>query len=78
MSEDNTVLTIDTTDDECGEIDFAEMATTVRTSEESACLRDLKRRQDIAAGIAYKGALASGQTVAQAKYAAARARKETL
>ena len=77
MSEDNTVLTLDTSDD-CGEIDFAEMATTVRTSEESARLRDLKRRQDIAAGIAYNGAMASGWTIAQARGAAARARKETL
>ena len=77
MSEDNTVLTLDTSDD-CGEIDFAEMATTVRTSEESARLRDLKRRQDIAAGIAYNGAMTSGWTIAQARGAAARARKETL
>ena len=77
MSEDNTVLTLDTSDD-CGEIDFAEMATTVRTSEESARLRDLKRRQDIAAGIAYNSAMASGWTIAQARGAAARARKETL
>ena len=78
MSEDNTVLTLDTSDDDCGEIDFKDMATTVRTPEESAEVRARRSRQDAAAGIAYNGALASGQTVAQAKYAAARARKETL
>ncbi len=75
MSEDNTVLTLD---DDCGEIDFKDMATTVRTPEESAEVRARRSRQDAAAGIAYNGALASGQTVAQARGAAARARKETL
>ena len=78
MSEDNTVLTFDTSDDDCGEIDFAEMATTILAPEAAARRRDLKRRQDIAAGIAYNGAMASGWTIAQARGAAARARKETL
>ena len=78
MSEDNTVLTLDTSDDDCGEIDFKDMATTVRTPEESAEVRARRSRQDAAAGIAYNGALASGYSVAYAKHAAARARKETL
>lgn len=77
-ADDNTVLTFDTTDDDCGEIDFAEMATTVRTPEESARVRDLKRRRDIAGGIAYDGALASGQTPAQARRAAKFAREAVV
>lgn len=71
---DDTVLTLDTTDDDCGEIDFADMATTVRSAEESARVRDLRRRRDLAAGQAYNGALASGQTPAQARRAAKLAR----
>jgi len=75
MSEDNTVLTLDTSDDDCEEVDFVERRTTVRTPEESARVRDLRRRQDIAGGEAYKGALASGQTTSQARRAAKLARE---
>ena len=75
MSDDNAILILDTTDDDCEEVDFVEMRTTVRTPEESARVRDLRRRQDIAGGEAYKGALASGQTTPQARRAAKLARE---
>jgi len=59
------------------EIDFADMTTTVRTPAEAAARKALQTRQDIAAGIAYDGAMASGLGVQAAKRAAAKARRET-
>lgn len=58
-------------------IDFADMTTTVRTPEEAAARKALRARQDIAGGIAYDGAMASGLGVQAAKRAAAKARRET-
>lgn len=49
-----------------------------RTAEDAADRAALRWRQDAAAGIAYDGALASGLSLAAARRAAARARKETL
>lgn len=59
------------------EINFADMPTTTRTPEESAARRALLKRQDVAAGIAYNGALSTGKSVQEARRAAAKARRET-
>lgn len=58
-------------------IDFADMTTTVRTPAEAAARKALLARQDIAAGIAYDGAMAAGLGLEEAKVRAAKARRET-
>lgn len=58
-------------------IDFEMDDVRTRTPEEAAARKALQARQDIAGGIAYNGAMASGLGVRAAKRAAAKARRET-
>ncbi len=58
-------------------IDFEMNNVTVRTPEEAAAHKALTARQDRAAGIAFRGVMASGHGLEAAKRAAAKARRET-
>jgi len=58
-------------------IDFEMNNVTTRTLEEAAAHRALVKRQDYAAGAAFKGAMAAGLGLNEAKARAAKARRET-
>lgn len=60
------------------EIDFEMNNVTVRTPEEAAAHKALVKRQDIAASEAFRGAMAAGLGLDEAKKRAAKARRTTV